>query len=89
MHGESHLGDLPTKLHGVLNGKGSTMLQGAAYMDIDTRVIYQDDPRDEPSLLGLHKRGFLTESLLVELKRAGAWDVLSRAGFNVKTFELI
>ncbi|KAJ0108860.1 hypothetical protein J7T55_011354 [Diaporthe amygdali] len=89
MHGESHLGDLPTKLHGVLNGKGSRMLWGAAYMDVYTRVIYQDDPRNEPFRLGLHKRGFLAESSLVELKPAGAWDVLSRAGFPVQTFELI
>lgn len=34
------LGDLPRGLHGVLNSKGSTQLQGAAYMDIDSGVIY-------------------------------------------------
>ncbi|KAL1871132.1 hypothetical protein Daus18300_004877 [Diaporthe australafricana] len=89
MRGESLLGDLPRNLHGVLNGKGSSQLRGAAYMDIDTGVIYQDDPRDESFLTGLQERGFLTEPSLAELKKAGAWDLLSRAGLPVKTFKLI
>lgn len=89
MRGESLLGDLPRNLHGVLNGKGSTQLRGAAYMDIDTGVIYQDDPREEPFLIGLQERGFLPEPSLAELKKVGAWDLLSRAGLPVKTFKLI
>lgn len=89
MRGELLLGDLPRGLHGVLNGKGSTQLRGAAYMDIETVVIYQDDPRDEPFLTGLQERGFLREPSLAELEPAGAWDLLSRAEFPVKTFRLI
>lgn len=58
-------------------------------MDIDTGVIYQDDPRDELFLTGLQERGFLTEPSLAELEQVGAWDLLSRAGFPVKTFRLI
>lgn len=39
MRGEALLGDLPGNWHGVLNGKGSTELRGAAYMDWDTGEI--------------------------------------------------
>ncbi len=89
MRGESLPGDLPDHLRGVMNGGGSTELRGAAYMDAETRVIHQDDPRTEPFLLGLREKGLLTEASLEEPGRVGAWDVLGRAGLPVRTFKLV
>ncbi|TLD20688.1 hypothetical protein PspLS_08543 [Pyricularia sp. CBS 133598] len=89
MRGESLLGDLPRSFHGIQNCGGSKELRGAAYMDMETKTIHQDDPRTEPFLQSLQKRGFLTNPSIAELENSEAWDILSRAGLPIETFELV
>lgn len=88
MYGEFVLGDLPPKFRGILN-LDSEDLWPPAFMDFETDIILQTDPRTEPFLQRLKERGLLVEPTLEELKRVGAMDTLIKAGVPIRIFDLM
>lgn len=92
MYGEFVLGNKPENLRGLLTAKYNYMssdLWPPGLLDSNTNVVYKEDSRVETFLRGLKQKGLLTEPTLEDLARAGAMDTLIKAGFSIRTFELI
>ncbi|KAK5634225.1 hypothetical protein RRF57_009939 [Xylaria bambusicola] len=89
MLGQPLLGELPANLRGLLNQDNSKALQNAGFVDIQTKAISQEDPRTKPFLANLVKEGLLYNCSIEELGERGALDVLVKAGYPVRTFDLI
>lgn len=88
MHGEVILGELPANLRSLLDPHGLRGLQRAGFVDMNTGLMYKDDPRILPFLTTLVESGLIGNASLQSLEEAGAIDVLIKAGFNIMNFEL-
>lgn len=89
MHGEAVLGELPENLRNLLNSHSLGGLQSAGFIDMETKVVYKDDPRMLPFLTRLVANGLVGNATLDELKQVGAIDALTKAGVPINLFSLV
>ncbi|KAL6896380.1 HET domain-containing protein [Trichoderma evansii] len=87
MDGEIILGDLPRNIHSQFNGLKFDLR--ARYIDVKTKIASDEDPRTESFLAKLVEKGILSLPTLDSFEKLGKMKALTKAGYNVQTFDLI
>ncbi|KAI0881518.1 heterokaryon incompatibility protein-domain-containing protein [Annulohypoxylon maeteangense] len=89
MLGEALLGELPRYLSRLLNPDNVTKPGNWGFIDTRTNTILLEDPRIEPFLAGLVEKGLLPDPSIEKLEKREVFDVLVKAGYPLKIYNLV